>query len=192
MIKRILVVLCLGIIFLAPLSAFGNERWLSTSFAADYHYGSALPVDTSLGLDISYFLFSPFHGSGFVTKVSTTFSNSIARMAFYLGPAYRSVLAGGVEGYISFGPSFTDIENQVPGGSEEMQLGLGLDVGSRFRFSSAGSLDMALVVGIFADVSLLHIVDGEYLRGWTGNVVPYVGFSFSSIVQYGFPSYTIY
>lgn len=192
MVKRLLIVLCLGIIFLAPLSAFGSERWLSTSFAADYHYGSALPVETSLGLDISYFLFSPFQGTGFVTKVSTTFSNSITRMAFFLGPAFRSVLAGGVEGYVSLGPSFTDIESQVLGGSEEMLLGFGLDVGSRFRVFSAGSLDMALVAGVFADVSLLRRVDGKRLGGWTGNVVPYVGFSFSSIVTYGFPSYTMY
>ncbi len=66
--KRMLLVLCLGIAYLAPLSAFGSERHLNISFAAGRHYGSALDFDTSYGLDISYFLFTPFQGTGLVTR----------------------------------------------------------------------------------------------------------------------------
>ena len=192
MMKRMLLVLCLSLAYLAPLSAIGSERYLNTSFAAGVHYGSALGIDRSYGLDIAYFLYTPFRGTGMVTKVSTTFADSTTRMAFFIGPAFRSVLAGGVEGHVSAGLSFSEIELQVPGGSDELQLGLGLDAGSRFRIAASGSLDMALVAGVFADVSLLHLLDGKRIGGWAGNIVPYVGFSFSSIAHYGFPSYTIY
>jgi len=190
--RRMLLLLCLGFAYLAPLSAIGSERHLNTSFAAGRHYGSALDFDASYGLDISYFLFTPFEGTGLVTKVSTTFADSITRMAFFLGPAFRSVLAGGVEGHVAAGLSIADIENQVPGGSEELQLGLGADLGARFRFASSSSMDMALVASVFADVSLLHLLDGKRLSGWAFSIVPSVGFSFSSITHSGFPSYTIY
>ena len=192
MMKRMLLVLCLGIAYLAPLPAFGSERHLNISFAAGRHYESALDFDTSYGLDISYFLFTPFQGTGLVTKVSTTFADSITRMAFFIGPAFRSVLAGGVDGYASAGLSIADIENQVPGGSNELQLGLGADLGARFRFASSGSLDVALAAGILADVSLLHLLDGKRITDWAFSIVPYVGLSFSSFALYGFPSYTIY
>lgn len=192
MAKRLLLILCLGVAILCTLPAIGSERHVSVSFATDRHYGSALDIDTSFGLDISYFLFTPFQSTGFVTKVSTTFIGSVTRMAFFIGPAFRSVLAGGVEGHVSVGLSFNEIEQQVPGGSDEVQLGLGLDAGSRFRLVSSGSLDVALVAGFFSDVSLLRFLDGKRIGGWAGNIVPYVGFSFSSITHYGFPSYTIY
>ena len=190
--KRMLVVFSLSLAFLAPLSAIGSERHLNTSFATGVHYGSALGTDVSYGLDIAYFLYTPYQGTGMVTKVSTTFADSITRMAFFLGPAFRSVLAGGVEGHVAAGLSIADIENQVPGGSEELQLGLGADLGARFRFASSSSMDMALVASVFADVSLLHLLDGKRLSGWAFSIVPSVGFSFSSITHSGFPSYTIY
>jgi len=192
MMRRMLLLLCLGFAYLAPLSAIGSERHLNTSFATGVHYGSALGTDVSYGLDIAYFLYTPYQGTGMVTKVSTTFADSVTRMAFFIGPAFRSVLAGGVEGHVSVGLSFNEIEQQEPGGSDEVQLGLGLDAGSRFRLVSSGSLDVALVAGFFSDVSLLRFLDGKRIGGWAGNIVPYVGFSFSSITHYGFPSYTIY
>ncbi len=190
--KRMLVVFSLSLAFLAPLAAFGSERHLNTSFATGVHYGSALLSSPSYGLDISFYAFTPFQSTGMVTKASATFADSAARMALFIGPTHRTVLAGGVEAYGSAGLSFSEIEEQIPAGRDEIQLGLGIELGFRFRFASSGSLDMALVAGVFADVSLLHLLDGNRVEGWAGTIVPYVGFSFSSLVQYGFPSYTIY
>lgn len=89
--RRMLLLLCLGFAYLAPLSAIGSERHLNTSFATGVHYGSALGTDVSYGLDIAYFLYTPYQGTGMVTKVSTTFADSVTRMAFFIGPAFRSV-----------------------------------------------------------------------------------------------------
>jgi hypothetical protein len=144
-----------------------------------------------LGYDFSWFAFPDNSEIGFETKFGMTFSldasPSFARLFLFTGPSFSSVLAGGVIGFLSLGPfyTFTGTSTSVV----EQQLGAGVDLGARFRFAGNERWDFALIIGAFANVAFLHILDESRVSGLSGNLLPYIGFSFGSSLNWRYPGY---
>ena len=198
MVKKVLSVLVLLIFLSFSLSAVTPESWVNTSFTYDWAYESALTLTSgrtdTLGYDVSWFGFPSESDVGMETRFGMGFSidavPAFTRMNIYIGPVFTEVLAGGVTGFISLGPSYTISGYDAATGSIEQQLGLGMDIGARFRFSGNEQFDFGLIAGVFADTTLLHIVNDTRVMGFSGNVMPYIGFSFGSAFR--FPYYRPY
>jgi hypothetical protein len=170
----------------------------------DIPYKSGLDLTSgqtdALGYDFSWFAFPDNSDIGLETKLAMTFSldanPSFLRLFLFTGPSFSTVLAGGVTGFLSVGPFYALTGSDTPTSVLEQQLGAAVDVGARFRFAGNERWDFALIVGAFADVAFLHIVDESRVSGLSGNLLPYIGFSFGSAfnLRYNryYPRYSVY
>lgn len=198
MVKKVLPVLLLLMLLSFPLFGVTPESWVNTSLSYDWAYESALELTSgktdTLGYDVSWFGFPAESDIGMETRFGMGFSidavPAFTRMNIYVGPVFTETLAYGVTGFVSLGPSYTISGYDAATGSIEQQLGMGMDLGARFKFSGNERFDFGLIAGVFADVALLHIIDETRATGISGNVIPYIGFSFGSAFR--FPYYGHY
>jgi hypothetical protein len=188
--RRTGLVLVFFLVVSLSLFSAPSERWVNTSLAFD----ALQPSEQSLGADVSLFLFPGNSPIGFASRFSSSFSLSaspaFSRLAFFVAPAFREVLAGGIEGYFLLGPSYTEYQTVEAVASVTQDFGIGADVGVRFRLSNAEYFDFALVVGVFGEASYLHLINGARQDDWPMHVVPYLGFSFGS--WYFHPPFVLY
>jgi hypothetical protein len=144
-----------------------------------------------LGYDFSWFAFPDNSEIGFETKFGMTFSldanPSFSRLFLFFGPSFSSVLAGGVVGFLGIGPYYTLTGTSTS--EVEQQIGAGVDLGARFRFAGNEQWDFALIAGAFANVAFLHLLDTSRVSGLSGNLLPYIGFSFGSSLNWRYPGY---
>ena len=165
MVKKVLPVLLLLMLLSFPLFGVTPESWVNTSLSYDWAYESALELTSgktdTLGYDVSWFGFPAESDIGMETRFGMGFSidavPAFTRMNIYVGPVFTETLAYGVTGFVSLGPSYTISGYDAATGSIEQQLGMGLDLGARFKFSGNERFDFGLIAGVFADVALLHI-----------------------------------
>lgn len=168
------------------------ESWFNTNMVYVWPYGSEIGISSgtpeTLGFDVSWFGFPKGSSLGFETRVDIGYSLDAAptfnRMNVFFGPTQSSVLLGGVVSYLSLGLSYTATGYDSTTNIAEHQLGVGGDLGFRLRLAGYDRWDFAFVFGAFADIALLHIVNNQRKEGFSGNVVPYVGFSFGSAMMW--------
>ena len=194
----LLLVLIGGIVFAAP-----PESWINNSLTYGWAYNSELPLTSgspdTIGYDFSWFGFPGGSSIGIATRVGMSFSLDaypvFTRMRAFMGPAFSTVLAGGVIGFGAIGPNYTLTGYDQGLGFVEQQLGVGVDVGVRFRLAESEMWDLGIITGVLGDVTLLHFVDGTRKEGFSANASAYFGFSFGSALAfpaYGFRSPILY
>jgi len=202
--RKTITVLLLLVFFLSGLFAATPESWVNSSLVYDLPYNSGLTLtsgqDDALGYDFSWFAFPGNSDIGLETKFAMSFSldadPAFLRLFLFTGPTFTSVLAGGVTGFFSVGPFYALSGTDTPTNILEQQLGAAVDLGARFRFAGNERWDFALILGTFADLALLHIVDESRVSGLSGNLLPYIGFSFGSAFNWRYtryyPRYSVY
>ncbi len=189
------IVLLLTLIFIGGAAfAAMPESWLNNSITYGRSYNSEMLLTSgtadTIGYNFSWFAFPGSSNVGVATHLGFSFSLD-ANPAFngmhaFMAPAFNAILAGGVVGYAAIGPSYKIFESSQPTSFREQQIGLGLDVGARFRLASSERWDLGIVVGAFGDVTLLHLVNSMRQQGFSSNLSAYFGFSFGS--AFNFPS----
>ncbi|WP_320128293.1 hypothetical protein [uncultured Sphaerochaeta sp.] len=203
--KKHMLVISLLLLFLGTgLFAAAPETWANSSVIYDYPYNSSLTLTSgqtdALGYDFSWFVFPNGSDIGLETKMAISFSldatPNFLRISLFTGPSFTTILAGGVIGFLSVGPSYTLTGTDDIANNTEQQLGLGLDLGARFRFAGNERWDCGFIVGAYSNVAFLHIVNNSRVSGLSGDVIPYVGFSFGSSFAFRharyYPGYTVY
>ncbi|MGB4405367.1 MAG: hypothetical protein WBI82_00710 [Sphaerochaeta sp.] len=178
-----MLVFIIGFSFAAP-----PESWVNNSISYDKAFNSKLDLDSgstdTIGYDFSWFGFPGGSSIGVATHLGLSISldadPSFTRMYSFMGPAFFGVLAGGLIGYVAIGPSYTLTGYDQGLGFSDQQLGLGLDIGSRFAFARSERWEVAIIAGAFGDVSFLRFVNATRKEGLSGNVRAYLGFSFGS------------
>jgi len=174
------------------------ESWINNSITYDWAYNSELDLNSgstdTIGYEFSWFGFPGGSNVGISTRMGVGFSLDaepyFTRMHGFMGPAFSTVLAGGVMGYFAVGPNFTVSGYDQGLGFVEQQLGLGLDIGSRFALAGSERWDLAIIAGVFGDVTFLRFVDSTRTGGFSANVRAYFGFSIGS--ELAFSGYGLY
>jgi len=189
----LMLVLFIGFSFAAP-----PESWINNSISFDKAFNSELDLDSgstdTIGYDFSWFGFPGGSSVGIATHLGLSFSLDadpfFTRMYSFMGPAFSTVLAGGVMGYVAIGPTYTLTGYDQGFGFVDQQLGIGLDVGSRFALAGSERWDVAIIVGAFGDATFLRFVNATREEGLSANVRAYLGFSFGSDLT--FSGYGLY
>ncbi|AEV29179.1 hypothetical protein SpiGrapes_1366 [Sphaerochaeta pleomorpha str. Grapes] len=201
--KTVTVTLLLVFISIG-LFATTPESWVNSSFVYDIPYKSGLTLSSgqedAIGYDFSWFAFPRNSDIGLETKFAMSFSldanPAFLRLFLFTGPTFTSVLAGGVTGFLSVGPFYALTGTDTATSILEQQLGAAVDLGARFRFAGNEIWDFALILGTFADLAFLHIVDETRVSGLSGSILPYIGFSFGSAFNWRYtryyPRYSVY
>jgi len=131
----LMLVLIVGFVFAStPESWINNSITYTRAYDLDFVLTSG-STDT-LGYGFSWFGFPGGSSVGISTRVGVSFSldadPAFTRMHTFMGPAFTTVLAGGVLGYAAVGPNYTFTGHEQGLGFTEQQLGIGLDIGARF------------------------------------------------------------
>lgn len=198
MAKKFFSLLLIFLLISGSVFAAMPESWLNSSITYDWSYNSEKPLNSgtadALGYNFSWFAFPGSAHVGIATHMGISFSvdadPAFVGMHAFMGPAFNTVLAGGVVGYLAVGPSYQVAEVSQPTSFLEQQLGVGLDVGARFRLAGSERWDLGIITGAFGDITLLHLVDSKRHPGFSANLSAYFGLSFGSAVN--FPSYGFY
>ncbi|NBK23463.1 MAG: hypothetical protein EOM68_15715 [Spirochaetia bacterium] len=183
----LMLALVVGFVF-----ADAPESWINNSISYSWAYNSELPLTSgstdTLGYDFSWFAFPGSSSVGVATHLGFSFSldanPAFSGMHAFMGPAFNTVLAGGVMGYAAIGPTYTLLGYDQGFGFVEQQLGIGLDIGSRFALAGSERWDLAIIVGAFGDVTLLRYVNATRKEGFSANARVYFGFSFGSALVF--------
>lgn len=196
--RKIISLLC--VLFLVGGALFADipESWINNSITYDWSYNSKLALSSgttdTIGYNFSWYGFPGGSSVGVATHLGMAFSLDadplFTAMHAFMGPAFNTVLAGGVLGYASIGPSYNLSGYDQPTSFTEQQLGVGFDVGARFRIAGTERWDLAIMTGVFGDITLLHLVNSSRQQDFSGNLSGYFGFSFGSALN--FPGYGLY
>ncbi|MDY0289724.1 MAG: hypothetical protein RBR15_12940 [Sphaerochaeta sp.] len=186
----------LGLFVLISGSAFASipESWVNNSIMYGRSYNSELALSSgstdTIGYDFSWFGFPDGSQVGIATHLGLGFSfdaaPSFTSLHAFMGPAFNTVLAGGVIGYAAIGPSYTFSGSDQMSSFSEQQLGVGFDVGARFRLAESERWDLGIIAGTLGDVTLLHLVNSTRQPGFSANLSAYIGFSFGSALTFPF------
>ena len=168
------------------------ESWINNSIAYDWSYNSAMPLTSgkadTIGYNFSWFAFPGSSSVGVASHLGFSFSldanPAFSGMHAFMGPAFNTVLAGGVIGYAAIGPSYNLMGYETPTNFMEQQLGVGVDVGARFTLASSERWDLGIIAGAFGDITLLHLVNSMRHQGFSANISAYFGFSFGSAFNF--------
>lgn len=198
MTKKFFPLLLMIVLIGGSLFAAIPESWINNSITYDWSYNSAMPLASgtpdTIGYNFSWFAFPGSSSVGVATHLGFSFSldanPAFSGMHAFMGPAFNTVLAGGVIGYAAIGPSYNLVGYDLPTSFREQQLGVGVDVGARFTLASSERWDLGIIAGAFGDITLLHLVDSMRQQGFSANLTAYFGFSFGSAIN--FPSFPVY
>lgn len=198
MAKKFIPILLMLVLVGGSLFAAMPESWLNNSITYTWSHNSEMPLTSgttdTLGYNFSWFAFPGSSRVGVATHLGVSFSldaiPAFNGMHAFMAPAFNTILAGGVVGYVAIGPSYKVFESYQSPSSLEQQIGIGLDVGARFRLASSERWDLGIIVGAFGDVTLLHLLDSMRQQGFSANLSAYFGFSFGSALN--LRSYGVY
>ena len=198
MLKKFFSLLLMLVIIVGFVHAETPESWINNSITYNRAINSELVLNSgstdTLGYEFSWFGFPGGSSVGISTRlglgVSLDADPLFTRMHTFMGPALSMPLAGGVLGFAAIGPAYTLTGHEQGLGFTEQQLGVGLDIGSRFALAGSERWDLAIIAGVFGDVTLLHFVDAVRVQGFSANVSAYFGFSFGSALA--FSGYGLY
>ncbi len=196
--KKFFLLLLLLVLFIDFSFAAPPESWINNSISYNKAYNSELTLNSgstdTLGYDFSWFGFPGGSSVGVSTHLGVSFSLDadpfFTQMHSFMGPAFSTVLAGGVMGYIAIGPNYTITGYDQGLGFVEQQLGIGVDIGARFALAGSERWDLAIIVGAFGDATLLRFVNSTRTDGFSANARAYFGFSFGS--DLAFSGYGMY
>jgi len=189
--KFILLLLMLALIG-GSLFAAIPESWINNSITYTWPYNSELNLSSgsheTIGYNFSWFAFPGSSSVGVATHLGLTFSldanPAFTGMHAFMGPAFNTVLAGGVIGYAAIGPSYNLMGYETPTSFMVQQLGIGMDVGARFTLAGSERWDLGVIVGAFGDITLIHLVNSMRSQGFSANISGYFGFSFGSAINF--------
>lgn len=196
--KKFYSLLLVLVLIAGSLFAAVQESWINNSITYEWALNSEVPLTSgsldTLGYDFSWFGFPGGSSVGIATHLGLSFSLDAVpifnRMYVFMGPAFSTVLSGGVLGYVATGPSYTITTQDSGAGSVEQQLGVGVDVGARFMLAGSVRWDLGLIAGVLGDISLLRLIDAVRKEGFSANARAYFGFSFGSAMA--FPRYGLF
>lgn len=196
--RKFFPLLLVLIVFSGSLFAAMPESWINNAITYDRSYNSEIPLNSgssdTIGYNFSWYAFPGSSNVGIGTHLGMSFSfdanPSFSGMHAFMGPAFNAVLAGGVIGYAAIGPSYKLLGYDYPTSFIEQQLGVGVDVGTRFRLAGSERWDLGIIAGAFGDITLLHLVNSVRHQGFSANLTAYFGFSFGS--AFNMPFYGLY
>lgn len=166
----LVLVLCVGSLF-----AVAPGSWLNASLGYSW-----MDSSDALGLDLSWTGFPGRSWVGLETRAGLSFSledssSSFVSMFVFLAPAFSVDFTEGILGYVAAGPSYIVVAHTSPS-TLDHALGVGIDVGARFRLLGSERWDLALVGGAFGNLPLV----GSSSGGSSLSVSAYLGFSSGS------------
>lgn len=188
MTKKLFSLLLVLVLVVVPVFAGPPESWINNSLSYDWAFNSELPLTSgkaeTLGYDFSWFGFPGGSSVGISTRLGVGFSldavPSFIRMHSFMGPAFSTVLGRGTMGYAAIGPNYTISKYESPVNNVEQQLGIALDIGTRFAIAGDERWDFGIVAGAVGDITFLRFLNGTRTQGFSANVRAYFGFSFGS------------
>ncbi len=196
--KKFFPLLFMIVLIGGSLFAAIPESWINNSITYDWSYNSEIPLSNgstdTIGYSFSWYAFPGSSSVGLASKLGLSFSldanPAFSGMHAFMGPAFNTVLAGGMIGYVAIGPSYSLRGYDVPTSFLEQQLGIGMDVGARFTLASSERWDLGIIAGAFGDITLLHLVNSMRQQGFSANLSAYFGFTFGSALA--FPGYGLF
>ncbi len=174
------------------------ESWINNSITYTWPHNSEITLSSgsheTVGYNFSWFAFPGSSNIGVAShlgvSVSLDANPAFTGMHAFMGPAFNTVLSGGVIGYAAIGPSYNLMGYDVPTSHIGQQLGIGVDVGARFALAGSERWDLGFIAGAFGDITLLYLVNSVRQQGFSANISAYFGFSFGSALA--FPGYGMY
>lgn len=182
--RKVVCLLLMLVLGCSMLTAASPGGWVTAS--VELEMSSSSVADTSgggVGLGFSWIGFPGRFWLGVETRggfaLSTVPGKDYASGYLFAGPVVSIDITKGILAYLSVGGAWSFAAYSNPSMATGA-LGVGADLGMRFRVMGSEKSDLALVVGAYGDMGLSLSLTSSNGGGDLTRIIPYVGLALGS------------